>query len=212
MWPDSAQTAELLARARDGDAAAVERLLAGHREALRRMVQLRMDPALARRVDSSDVVQEVLIEANRRLTDYLARPAMPFALWLRSMARDRLIDAHRRHREAARRSLDREQPLAGGDDSSTAALQPGAWLADRELTPAAAALQAEAARRFQEALAQLDETDREVLLMRHFEQLSNQEVATALGLSEAAASMRHLRAIKRLRASIGQAVPEEAGE
>ena len=212
MWPDSAQTAELLARARDGDAAAVERLLAGHREALRRMVQLRMDPALARRVDSSDVVQEVLIEANRRLTEYLARPAMPFALWLRSMARDRLIDAHRRHREAARRSLDREQPLAGGDDSSAAALQPGAWLADRELTPAAAALQAEAAQRFQQALAQLDETDREVLLMRHFEQLSNQEVAAALGLSEAAASMRHLRAIKRLRASIGQMLPEEASE
>ncbi|MGD9647163.1 MAG: sigma-70 family RNA polymerase sigma factor [Pirellulales bacterium] len=212
MWPNSAETDDLLARARDGDAAAVERLLAGHREALRRMVQLRMDPALARRVDSSDVVQEVLIEANRRLSDYLARPAMPFSLWLRSMARDRLIDAHRRHREAARRSLDREQPLAGGDDSSAAALQPGAWLADRELTPAAAALQAEAARRFQDALALLDEIDREVLLMRHFEQLSNQEVAAALGLSEAAASMRHLRAIKRLRASIGQAAPPEANQ
>lgn len=209
MWPESAETDDLLARARKGDAAAVERLLAGHRDALRRMVQLRMDPALARRVDSSDVVQEVLIEANRRLTDYLARPVMPFALWLRSMARDRLIDAHRRHREAARRSLDREQPLAGGDDSSTADLQPGAWLADRELTPAAAALQAEAARRFQDAIARLDETDREVLLMRHFEQLSNQEVAAALGLSEAAASMRHLRAIKRLRETIGALAPPE---
>jgi RNA polymerase sigma-70 factor (ECF subfamily) len=209
MWPESAETDDLLARARDGDAAAVEQLLAGHRDALRRMVQLRMDPALARRVDSSDVVQEVLIEASRRLTDYLARPAMPFALWLRSMARDRLIDAHRRHREAARRSLDREQPLAGGDDSSTADLQPGAWLADRELTPAAAALQAEAARRFQDAIARLDETDREVLLMRHFEQLSNQEVAAALGLSEAAASMRHLRAIKRLRETIGALAPPE---
>ncbi len=85
-------------------------LLERHREALRRMVGLRMDRGLQRRVDASDIVQDVLVEANRRLTDYLASAGMPFQLWLRHLARDRLIDAHRRH-HAARRNVDREQPL-----------------------------------------------------------------------------------------------------
>ena len=112
MWPDSSETQQLLASARAGDAAARERLLDRHREALRRVVGLRMDPVLRRRLDASDIVQDVLVEANRRLTDYLEQSGMPFQLWLRHLARDRLIDAHRRHRGAARRSIDREQPLA----------------------------------------------------------------------------------------------------
>jgi len=111
MWPEASQTQELLAGAKQGNADAVNRLLERHRDALRRMVDLRMDKALARRVDASDIVQDTLVEANRRLQEYLKDPAMPFHLWLRHMARDRLIDAHRRHRVAARRSLDREQPM-----------------------------------------------------------------------------------------------------
>ena len=111
MWPNSQDTQELLEHARQGDADAVDRLLARHRAAVRRMVQLRMDPALGRRVDASDIAQDVLVEAHRRLKQYLKNPQMPFHLWLRQMAKDRLIDAHRRHRVAARRSLDREQPL-----------------------------------------------------------------------------------------------------
>ena len=112
MWPDAQQTEELLAGARAGDAGAVNDLLEQHRDAVRRMIDLRMDQVLKRRVDASDIVQEVLIDANRRLRDYLANPVMPFHLWLRQMAKDRLIDAHRRHRQTARRSMDREQPLA----------------------------------------------------------------------------------------------------
>ena len=101
MWPDSSQTQELLTQARQGDAAAVNALLERHRAALRRMVDLRMDRALPRRVDASDIVQDVMVEANRRLTEYLSNPSMPFHLWLRHMAKDRLIDAHRRHRVSA---------------------------------------------------------------------------------------------------------------
>ena len=111
MWPDSQDTQDLLDGARAGDAAAVDRLLARHRTAVRRMVQMRMDPVLGRRVDASDIAQDVLAEAHRRLKQYLKNPVLPFHLWLRQMAKDRLIDAHRRHRTAARRSLDREQPL-----------------------------------------------------------------------------------------------------
>src|SRR5438046_8794666 len=107
MWPDPDQTRSLLDRAKAGDAAAVDDLLAGHREPLRRAVQLRLDPALAARVDASDIVQDVLLEAHRRLSDYLRNPTMPFHLWLRHIAKDHVIDAHRRHRLAQRRSLDR---------------------------------------------------------------------------------------------------------
>src|SRR6266436_7858002 len=111
MWENTSETQQLLDQARQGDAAAVERLLTAHREPLRRMIGLRLDPALAARVDASDIVQDVLLEAHRRLSDYLRNPVMPFHLWLRHIARDHLIDAHRRHRQAQRRSLDREQPL-----------------------------------------------------------------------------------------------------
>jgi RNA polymerase sigma-70 factor (ECF subfamily) len=203
MWPTSGETQELLDQARAGQPAAVEQLLDRHRAALRRMVDLRMDGRLRRRVDASDIVQEALVEANRRLTTYLADPAMPFHLWLHQIARDRLIDAHRRHRLAARRSLDREQPLAADPQGSVSAADLGALLADPELTPAAAATWHELERRFSEAIEQLDETDREIVLLRHFEHLGNSEAAALLNLSPPAAGMRYLRAMRRLRALLG---------
>src|SRR5262249_38283469 len=107
MWPDARETQDLLDRAR-ADAAAVEELWERHRPALRRMIGLRLDRALSRRVDASDIVQDVLVKANQRLREYLRQPSMPFHLWLRQIARDQVIDAHRRHRESARRSIDRE--------------------------------------------------------------------------------------------------------
>jgi RNA polymerase sigma-70 factor (ECF subfamily) len=201
MWPDVPGTQELLAQARHGEPAAVDRLLARHREAVRRVIDLRLDPALAARLDASDIVQEVLLEASRRLADYLHDPAMPFHLWLRHIARDHIIDAHRRHRQARRRSVDREQSVGAGlaDASSRELVE---HFVDRELTPATAALRKEMADQFHAALGALAEGDREIVLMRHFEQLSNQEVAVALGLTEAAASMRYLRALRRLRGAL----------
>jgi RNA polymerase sigma-70 factor (ECF subfamily) len=152
-------------------------------------------------VDVSDVVQEVLVEASRRLKDYLDNPVMAFHLWIRQIAKDRIIDAHRRHRVSAKRSVDREQrlPLAGDDRSS---VDLAAQLCDGQLTPAAAATQQEMARRVEQAIARLGEQDCEIVVMRHYEQLSNSEVAQALGLSEPAASMRYLRAVRRLRAML----------
>jgi len=204
MWPDRAQTDELLRLASQGDRDAVDRLLGEHRAALHRAITVRLDRALRRRVDASDIVQDVLIEASRRLHDYLRDPAMPFALWLRQIARDRLIDAHRRHRLAEKRAIDREQPIdaAAFPDRSSIAL--AAELKDRELTPAAAAIRKELEARFHAALDRLEADDREVLTLRYFEQLSNGEVARVLGLSEAAAGMRHLRAVRRLRAVLGE--------
>jgi RNA polymerase sigma-70 factor (ECF subfamily) len=199
MWPEAQRMQELLERARGGDASAVEQLLGLCREPLKRVVDLRLDPQLARREDASDIVQKVLIDANRRLQEYLRDPRMPFALWLRHMAKDRIIDAHRRHQEAARRSLDREQPNLAPAWNDASSVQLIARLVDQELTPATAAIQQELQQKLGQMLADLDEADREIILMRYYEQLPNQDIAAALGLSEAAASMRHLRALRRLK-------------
>jgi RNA polymerase sigma-70 factor, ECF subfamily len=207
------QTKELLDQVREGRADAVDQLLDAHREALRRMIALRIDPALARRVDASDVAQDVMLEASRRLQDYLREPsAMPFHLWLRYIALDHIKDAHRRHRQAQRRSLDREQALVPAGLADQSSLDLAAQFIDRELTPASAAMRQEMERRLHSALAQLDEEDREILLMRHFEQLSNQEVAQILKVSEPAASMRCLRAQRKLRGFLVPETDSEAGE
>ena len=207
MWPNTDKTEELLRVAGQGDLAATNHLLGRHREALRRMVHQRLDRKIQQRVDASDIVQEVLLEANRRLQDYLQHSPMPFRLWLRHIARDRLIDAHRRHRTSTKRSVDREQTMvAVGADRSAA--DPAVQLRDDRLTPAAAASMHELRRQFDRAVAQLNPQDRQIVLMRHGEQLSNQRAAQALGLSEPAASMRYLRAVRRLRQLLGD--PTEA--
>ena len=192
-------TLVLLNRVRSGDADAVNSLLQRHRDVIKRMIDRRMDRGVRQRVDASDIVQDVMIEANRRLGDYLENPTMPFQLWLRHMARDRLVDAHRHHRVAATRSVDREVPLvipSAGDQSQ---VDMGGQVADRGLTPAAAATWHELERRFASAVELLEEGDRQIVLLRHFEHLSTAEVAEVLGLSKPAAGMRYLRAMRRLR-------------
>jgi RNA polymerase sigma-70 factor, ECF subfamily len=202
MWPETPRTEELLDKVRKGEAEAVDGLLAAHREPLRRMIGLRIDPALAARLDASDVVQDVLLEAHRRLSDYLRNPVMPFQLWLRHIAKDHLIDAHRRHRVAKRRSLDREQPLGPARFNDESSFDLAGQLLDQGPTPASEAVQRELQRRLETAVAALPDADREVILLRHGEQLSNQETAAALGVNEAAASMRYLRAVRKLRAAL----------
>lgn len=199
MWPEADKTLELLGRVREGDESAVGRLLQRHREALRRMVEMRLDQQIRQRVDASDIVQDAMIEANRRLQTYLDNPVMPFHLWLRQIATDRLIDAHRRHRVSKKRSVDLEQApvVAANLDHSTIRFE--AYLPDGEMTPAAAAVHRELQRRFEAAIEEMDAQDQEIIVMRNFEKLSNQEVAHALELTEPAASMRYLRAMRRLR-------------
>src|SRR5437868_14396300 len=177
MWPNRDETDRLLADARAGAPGAVDRLLGHFRDPLRRMIDLRLDPAVARRVDASDIVQDVLVEANQRLTEYLKNPVMPFHLWLRHLAQDRIIDTHRRHRLAQRRSVDREQPIArpAWVDESSASLV--AQLVDTERTPRSAAMLHELQRRLAAAIGRLSDADRELVLMRHHQARSNQEVA-----------------------------------
>jgi RNA polymerase sigma-70 factor, ECF subfamily len=199
MWPEKSITQELLIGAREGDDSAINRLLDRHRKALRRMVQLRLDQKIQARIDVSDVVQDVLVEASRRLPQYLENPVMSFHLWVRQIAKDRIIDAHRRHRASAKRSVDREQPLAVPAASDRSTYELAAHIRDRELTPAAAATRQEMAELVERALGRLSDLDGEIIIMRHYEHMSNMEIAEALGLTEPAASMRYLRAVRRLR-------------
>lgn len=202
MWPNSEETQELLQSAKLGDKQAVNALLERHRNAIKQMVHMRMDKKVAGRVDASDIVQDVMLDASQRLRDFIQNSPMPFHLWLRQLAKDRLIDAHRRHRGAQRRSVDREQRLhvQYADQSS---LDLAAQLQDYELTPAAATLRKELEQRFLDALDRLDDDDREMIIMRHQEHLSNSDVALALDLTAAAAGMRYLRAIRKLRDVLG---------
>ncbi len=199
MWPESDKTQELLADAKNGDADAINQLMDRHRDSLRRMVQMRLDQKILRRIDVSDVVQDVLVEANRRLQDYLKNPVMSFHLWLRQIAKDRIIDSHRRHRVSAKRSVDREQAFAAPADMDRSTMELAAQVCDPNITPAAAATQQEMVKRVEQAISQLGEQDGEIIVMRHYEHLNNQEVAQVLGLTEPAASMRYLRAVRRLR-------------
>jgi RNA polymerase sigma-70 factor (ECF subfamily) len=199
MTNDPSDASDLLRRAGAGDAAALGRLLDGYRKRLRRMVGLRLDPRLQGRIDPSDVLQEASLEATRRLAEYLRDPRLPFFLWLRFLTNQKLLELRRRHlgtqaRDAAREiSLYREALVP----ASSACL--AAQLLGKMTAPLQAAIRAEMKLRLQEALNGMDPLDREVLALRHFEQLDNSETAQVLGISPSGASSRYLRALKRLK-------------
>ena len=199
IWPNGDQTHALLVAAKKGDGDAVNRLLERHRAPIRRLVELRLDRKVQRRVDVSDVVQDVMVEASGRLEKYLQDPAMAFHLWIRQIAWDRIIDTYRRHRVSAKRNMDREQSMSVAGNSDQSSMELAIQLCDPALTPAAAATQRELARNVEAAIDRLNDQDREVILMRHYEHLSNLEIAEALSLNPPAASMRYLRAVRRLR-------------
>jgi RNA polymerase sigma-70 factor (ECF subfamily) len=192
--PDPAETQRLLEAVRAGDRNALDQLLAHHRAYLRSLIGLRLDPKLRARVDASDVIQEAQIEAVRRVENYLERPSLPFHLWLRQIAYDRLLMLRRQHVEAARRAVEREAALP--DESS---LQLARFVLAGEPTPSQQVVQHELVLRVRLALAELSEDDREILLMRTLEGLSNQDVAQVLALDPATASKRYGRALLRLR-------------
>jgi RNA polymerase sigma-70 factor (ECF subfamily) len=206
MADDDASVSDLLDRAAHGDAAARDRLLGRHRGRLRQMVAVRMDRRLAARLDPSDVVQDTLADAARRLPDFLNRRPLPFYAWLRQLACERLTDLYRRHVRAGKRSVIREEPPALPDESAQE-------LADRLLargsSPSRQMQRRELVGRVHRALARLAAHDREVLVLRHLEQLSMKEIADVLQVSEGAVKVRHLRALERLRDLLGDACGEE---
>jgi RNA polymerase sigma-70 factor, ECF subfamily len=199
MTGEASETAGLLRRAAQGDQAAWGALLVRSRDRLRRMVALRLDRRLQGRVDPSDIIQEAYIEASARLAEYARQPDMPFFLWLRFLTGQRLVRVHRQHLGAEMRDVAREVSLYRGALPAATSAALAAQLLGRDTRPSEAAVRAERSIRLQEALNSMDPLDREVLALRHFEQLSNAEAARVLGMQEPAAAKRYVRALKRLR-------------
>jgi RNA polymerase sigma-70 factor (ECF subfamily) len=200
--PDTEQLIELAGR---GDAAARQELLARHRVRLRRMVALRLDRRLAARVDPSDIVQEALAEAHQHLADYLRQRPLPFYAWLRQFAWERVAKSYEHHVRAQRRSVAREEVPPLPDES---VLQLAHRLIGSATSPSRRLLREELRDRVRVALGCLKPHDREILVLRYLEGLSNTEAAAVLGIGESTAGMRHLRALERLRALLG----DEDGE
>jgi RNA polymerase sigma-70 factor (ECF subfamily) len=197
--PSDRDTNRLIEDAARGSQGAWAEILDRHRDRLRRMVVLRMDRRLQGRLDASDVIQDACVDAIQRLPDYLDNPSMPFFLWLRFLVGQRLIDEHRRHLGAQARDVGREVTLFRGTIPEATSAVLAAQLLGRLTTPSQAAIRAEQQIQLQEALNGLDRLDREILALRHFEQLSNGETAAVLGLDKSAASKRYARALVRLK-------------
>src|SRR5262245_62797757 len=190
----------LLQRALAGDESALAALFDGYRERLRRMIRLRLDRRLSGRVDSSDVLQEAYLDVRKRLAEYARDPAsMPFHLWLRLIAGQRLTDVHRHHLGSQMRDAGQEVSLHRGPFPQVSSLSLAAQLLGQMTSAGRAAIRAEHKLIVQEALNGMDPIDREVLTLRHFELLSNEETALVLGLTNKAASNRYIRALKRLK-------------
>lgn len=202
MSQEPRQTEELLGRLARGDQQALADLFDRHREALRRLVRWRLDRRLSGRLDPSDVLQEVYLDVARRVPGYLARPTMPFSLWLRLLTGRRLLELHRHHLGARMRDAGLEVSLERGPWPPADPDYLAAHLTGNLTSPSQAALRAEREARLVEALRALDPLDREVLVLRHFEELSNDEVAELFGIRKAAASHRYVRALERLRETL----------
>jgi RNA polymerase sigma-70 factor, ECF subfamily len=209
MALDTPSESELLPQAAAGDQAALSELFSRYRERLKRMIHLRLSRRLQGRVDDSDVLQEALIDVARRLPEYVHDPKLPFFLWLRHMAGLKLVEVHRRHLGTQARDADREISLHRGGLPEADSISLAAQLLGQLSTPSQAAIKAEQRIMVQEALTAMDPTDREVLALKHFEQLSTSEIAEVLGMSKAGAGSRYLRAIKRLREVLSQLGFEE---
>ncbi len=195
---------EQLRRAAAGDEEALNALFEAHRDRLLRMVHLRLSRRLAGRIDDSDVLQEAYVEAARKLAEYAREPKLPLFLWLRRLTALKLAEVHRHHLGTQLRDADREVTLHRGGLPLADSVSLAAQLLGTLTTPSQAAIKAETRLLVQEALNGMDPIDREVLALKHFEQLSTTEIAEVLGLSKAGAGSRYLRAIKRLRSILEQ--------
>jgi len=193
------QIARLLDQARQGDRHAFGSLLEGQRIRLKRMLSLRIDGRLRGRVDPADVIQDVFLEASQRLIDYLRDPRLPFYLWIRFLAVQRLHAIYREHLGAQKRDARREVSLDGGPHPTATSEALAAKLLGKLSTPSQTMARAELSAQLRATLEAMDAGDREIIALRHFEQLGNAEAAQLLEIDESAASKRYLRAMSRLR-------------
>ena len=200
---DTDQTLSLLKQASLGNAEALDDLFLRHRDRLARMVRIRLDRQLQGRIDASDILQEAHLEAWRRLGKYLEDPdRMPFFLWLRFLTGQKVVELHRHHLGAQRRDARREVRAHGIPDPANATIVHE--LIGNDTAPSRGAARAELHAALLNALDEMEPMDRGVLTLRHFEHLTNVEAAAELGVSEAAASKRYIRALRKLKQVLGE--------
>jgi len=204
--PDEHDDEDLRLRLERGDERALAELFMRHRDRLRQMIQLRLDRRLQGRIDPSDVLQETYLDVARRAREYLAQPAMPPFLWLRFLAGQKLLVLHRKHLGTRMRDAGQELSLRHGRPPGATSVALAQMLLGRLTSPTLAARRAEMQLRLQEVLNTMDPLDREILALRHFEELTNVEVAHVLGLSKSTASSRYIRALQRLKEML-QTIP-----
>ena len=204
MDSSSPEIEPLVARAKTGDQEALAELFESYRGRLRRLVDLRMDRRLQGRIDASDVLQEAYLDLAKKLPAYDRRNDLPFFLWLRLVTGERLLQIHRRHLDAGKRGAAMEVSLYRGAMPSAEPITLARSLFGRFTSPSNGAIRAEVQVRLQEMLNSMDAIDREILVLRHMEELSNEEAATVLGLKKTAASNRYIRALKRLRSVLAE--------
>ncbi len=188
-----------LGNAARGDQGAVRSLLEAHRDRLRRLIAARLDRRLAARLDPSDVVQETLAVAARRLPDYLRERPMPFYAWLFRLAADRLSRTHRDHIASSVRGIGREQRIDGPGRGRLDAPRGVEWVPDSETTPGSRMIREERRLLLARAIERMAEGDREILALRYIDRFAFEQIAAALEIGLSAAKMRHLRALERLR-------------
>lgn len=194
---------ELLLRLKAGDDHAFVDLFARYRGRLKQMLEYRMDHRLRSRADASDVLQEVYIDAHQRIAHYVKKPELSFYVWLRQLATQRLIGLYRRHLLAEKRDARLEEPLNQHNAGRTSTLMAAHLVADLA-TPSQLLMQAEMIGQIEQALGDMEDLDREVVALRHFEEMRNSEVAEVLGINETAASNRYVRALLRLREALDE--------
>ena len=209
--PAGSDEGEIVRRLHSGDSSAVAEAFALHRPRLKRMVRLRLDRRLAGRLDASDVIQDAFLDATRRFAEYTQNSSLPFFIWLRLLTIQKLAELHRRHLGTKARDAAREISLHGGPVPQAESQMLAAKLVDRVSSPSGRVARAEMKARLQEALDQLDPLDREVIALRHFEKLSNKEIAHATELSISGASSRYVRAMLKLKQLLSQFPEFEEG-
>lgn len=202
MVANSHSDTELIARVAKGDQNALAELFSQHRDRLWRLVTFRMDPRLHGRVDADDVLQEAWLAAVQRIDHFLIDASRSIFVWFRLITSQTLVDIHRRHLGTQKRNAGNEFSIDRGWTSSSTSSSLSFHLLDHLTTPSEAALREEMTQKLNEALADMKEIDREVLALRHFEQLTNREAAQVLGISEQAASDRYIRALSRLKTAM----------
>ena len=201
---DGLENADLIRRASEGDRSALDELFGAHRERLKRMIRLRIDRRIQGRLDSSDVLQEAYIDVFRNLREYVNAPSTSFFIWLRNIVGLKLAEVHRRHLGTHKRDAKRDVSIYRGALPEVNSASMAAQLLGQLTTPSQIAVKTEMRLRLQQVLDSMDDVDREIIALRHFERLNSQETADVLLMSKSGASSRYIRAIKRLKAELSE--------